>query len=107
MKSVVLALSLTVTVASVCTAATCEGLATLTLPNININIVESRPPGDFTPPGAKPIANVPAFCRVAGVVKPSSDSDIGFEVWLPAFHWNGKFQGIGNGGYAGAIGFAG
>ena len=36
-------------------------------------------------------------------MKPSSDSDIRFEVWLPASNWNGKFQGIGNGGYAGAI----
>jgi hypothetical protein len=27
---------------------------------------------------------VPASCRVTGVIKPSSDSNILFEVWLPA-----------------------
>ena len=43
------------------------------------------------------------FCRVALTLKPSSDSDIQVEVWLPAAGWNGKFQGAGNGGFAGAI----
>jgi feruloyl esterase len=107
MKSVVLAFAFTLTLVSAGTAATCESLANLTLPNITINVAESRPAGDFTPPGAKPLANIPGFCRISGGIKPSSDSDIGFEVWLPASNWNGKFQGIGNGGYAGAIGFAG
>lgn len=107
MKPVILAISFTFTVFSAGAAATCESLAALPLPNITINVAESRPAGDFTPPGARPIVNIPAFCRVAGAIKPSPDSDIGFEVWLPASNWNGKFQGIGNGGYAGAIGFAG
>jgi feruloyl esterase len=48
---------------------------------------------------------VPAFCRVAGVIQPSSDSEIQFEVWMPASGWNGKFQGVGNGGFAGAISY--
>jgi len=39
------------------------------------------------------------------VVKPSEDSDIHIEIWLPASAWNGKFQGIGNGGFAGSIDF--
>jgi feruloyl esterase len=38
---------------------------------------------------------------------PSTDSDIRFEVWLPAAGWNGKFQGVGNGGFAGTISYAG
>ena len=39
------------------------------------------------------------FCRVEGVLKPSADSDVKFEVWLPPESaWNGKYQGIGNGG---------
>jgi feruloyl esterase len=42
-----------------------------------------------------------------GSIKPSSDSDIRFEVWLPSSNWNGKFQGIGNGGYAGVLSFPG
>ncbi|MDQ1470130.1 MAG: hypothetical protein QOJ99_1610, partial [Bryobacterales bacterium] len=88
-------------------AATCESLKTLSIPNVTIALAEAREPGDFTPPGGKTVAGLPAFCRVAGTLKPSADSDIGFEVWLPAAGWNGKFQGVGNGGYAGAISFSG
>ncbi len=44
------------------------------------------------------------FCRAIGVATPTSDSHIGFEVWLPpASSWNGKFRGEGSGGSAGAI----
>ena len=32
-------------------------------------------------------------------------SDIRFEVWLPLAHWNGKFQGVGNGGLGGVISY--
>ncbi|HCC59586.1 MAG TPA: tannase/feruloyl esterase family alpha/beta hydrolase [Solibacterales bacterium] len=85
----------------------CERLLTLTLPHTTITTAESHPAGSFTPPAGKPIAGVPAFCRVAGSIAPSTDSDIRFEVWLPAANWNGKFQGIGNGGYAGTISFGG
>lgn len=85
----------------------CEGLAALKLPHTSIATAESRPAGDFAQPGGSPIRNLPAFCRVAGSIKPSEDSDIRFEVWMPASGWNGKFQGIGNGGYAGSIGFGG
>jgi feruloyl esterase len=35
-----------------------------------------------------------------------ADSEIQFEVWIPAgTAWNGKFQGVGNGGYSGAINY--
>jgi feruloyl esterase len=88
-------------------AATCESLARLSLPATAISVAESVPAGSFAPPGGKPIPNLPAFCRVAGSIKPSSDSDIQFEVWMPASGWNRKFLGIGNGGYAGSIGFGG
>ena len=50
---------------------------------------------------------LPAFCRVEATARPTSDSDIRFEVWIPpAEAWNGKFEGVGNGGYSGAIGYA-
>jgi feruloyl esterase len=88
-------------------APTCEGLAKVALTNTSISLAESTPAGTFTPPSGKPIPNLPAFCRVAGVIKPSADSNIQFEVWMPATGWNGKFQGIGNGGFAGAISFSG
>ena len=44
------------------------------------------------------------LCRVAGTSKPSSDSNINFEVWIPTNgRWNGKYEQIGNGGFAGTI----
>lgn len=94
-------------------AATCESLATLQLPNTEITSVASVAPGGFSPPAgrgggnaaASPFASLPAFCRVAATLRPSSDSDIRIEVWLPAGTWNGKFQAVGNGGWAGAIPF--
>jgi Tannase and feruloyl esterase len=88
-------------------ASTCESLLKLTLPDTTIVVAESRLPGDFTPPGGRPLRNLPAFCRIAGRITPSTDSDIRFEVWLPATGWNGKFQGVGNGGFAGTVGYAG
>src|SRR4029077_12045693 len=88
-------------------AATCESLSSLTLTNTTITAAQSMPAGSFSPPEGRPIPNLPAFCRVSGVIRPSSDSNIQFEVWLPATEWNGKFQGIGNGGYAGVISSAG
>jgi feruloyl esterase len=47
--------------------------------------------------------SLPTFCRVVAAAKPTADSAIKLEVWLPASGWNGKLQGIGNGGFAGLI----
>ncbi len=88
-------------------ATTCESLAGLKLPDTTIATATAVPPGTFNPPEGQPLRDLPAFCRVAGVIKPSADSNIQFEVWMPASGWNGKFQGIGNGGYAGSISYAG
>ena len=55
---------------------------------------------------ASGFARCSAFCRVAATLKPSSDSDIKIEVWLPASGWNGKFQAVGNGAFNGTIGYA-
>ncbi len=85
-------------------AVSCESLASLTLPGATITAAQAIA-GSFTPPGEKAIDNLPALCRVAGVIKPSSDSSIRFEVWLPSAGWNHKFQGIGNGGFAGSISY--
>ena len=41
--------------------------------------------------------------RVQGIIKPAPDSEIQFEVWLPASGWNGKYFGIGNGGFGGSV----
>jgi feruloyl esterase len=45
------------------------------------------------------------FCRVQGVARPSTDSEIRFEVWLPQ-DWTGRFKLNGTGGYAGAVPYA-
>ncbi len=45
------------------------------------------------------------FCRVAATLKPSTDSDIRIEVWLPESGWNGKYQAVGNGGWSGSINY--
>ena len=84
-------------------ATDCAALAKLTLTNTTITSAESVAAGAFSPPGGKAMAGVPAFCRVAAVSRPSADSEIQFEVWMPASGWNSKFQGVGNGGFAGAI----
>ncbi len=50
--------------------------------------------------------NLPPFCRVQGVSKPSADSDIRFEVWLPQpASWNRKFLSTGEGGFAGQLNY--
>ena len=38
-------------------------------------------------------------------MKPTADSDIKIEVWMPASGWNGKFEAVGNGGWAGTISY--
>ncbi|MBZ5694861.1 MAG: tannase/feruloyl esterase family alpha/beta hydrolase [Acidobacteriia bacterium] len=85
----------------------CESLTTLALTNATVMSAVSVPTGGFKPPAAPgqaaPNVDLPAFCRVAGVARPTSDSEIKFEVWLPATGWNGKFEQVGNGGFAGTI----
>ena len=93
-------------------AAACERLAaSLPLPNSTVTSAEAVAAGAFTPPtgGAnaeRAAAGLPAFCRVALTITPSSDSDIRSEVWLPLSGWNGKFLQVGNGGWGGSIQYA-
>src|SRR5919197_1839085 len=88
----------------------CGNLAALTIPNVTIRSATMMPAGAFTPPGAGTPGielQLPAFCRVEATARPTSDSEIKFEVWIPPVDaWNGKFEGVGNGGYSGAIGYA-
>ncbi len=62
---------------------------------------------DYNPDGAtfgRTKVTLP-FCRVVGVAAPTSDSQIGFEIWMPpASSWNGKYQQEGSGGSSGSIG---
>jgi len=93
-------------------AASCDSLASLALPDTTITSAQVVAAGQFTPPGgngkakgANAYKELPAFCRVAATLKPSSDSDIKIEVWLPAANWNRKLQAVGNGGWAGVISY--
>jgi len=83
----------------------CESLAQLALPNTKITTAQTVTAREFAPPGRAAIKDLPAFCRVAATLNPSSDSDIKIEVWFPVEGWNGKYRGQGNGGFAGSIGF--
>ena len=84
----------------------CAGLAKLDLSATTIVAAEEVTSGTFQPPGKEGLKDLPAFCRVTGVIRPSSDSDVRFETWMPLMGWNSKFQGTGNGGFAGSIGYA-
>jgi feruloyl esterase len=85
----------------------CESLAALHLPDTTLALAEEIAGPEFTPPGlTTPLTNLPAFCRVRGAIKPQAESNIQFEVWLPLMNWNGKYNGVGNGGFAGSISFA-
>ena len=82
---------------------TCESLSSLKLKYATV-AAQSVPAGAFAVPGTRSrVKTTVAFCRVALTLKPSTDSDIKVEVWLPSTGWNGKFQGMGNGGFAGTI----
>jgi feruloyl esterase len=68
-------------------AAPCESLASLKLPNATITSANTVAAGAFTLPTAggsattaSRFSTLPAFCRVAATLTPSSDSDIKIEV---------------------------
>src|SRR5439155_2529277 len=105
MKQIILIVLMVISALPAFAATSCEDLAKVALPNAAISSAQSVAAGSFTPPDSRPIEVTAAFCRVSLVLKPSSDSDIKLEVWLPASGWNGKFQGVGNGGFAGSIGW--
>lgn len=89
-------------------ATPCESLAGVKLTNAKITSAAVVAAGAFVPPagagrGGGGFANLPAFCRLTASLTPSVDSDIKIELWLPQSGWNGKFEAVGNGGWAGTI----
>src|SRR5580704_18493595 len=86
-------------------ASSCGSLAALGLKDATITMAQLVPAGQFSAPGERQAAgrginlykDLSEFCRVAATLRPTSDSDIKVEVWLPANNWNGKFQAVGNG----------
>src|SRR5574342_110141 len=107
--SLAIATVLALTISSQASAQSCEALSSLKLSDATITAATSVAAGAFAPPtrggrGGGGFADLPAFCRVEATLKPSADSDIKVEYWLPAASaWNGKFQATGNGGWNGNI----
>lgn len=89
-------LKLTVIVAAFAATAaaqTCESLTKLALPHTSVTSAAV----------VAATASIPVHCDVKATARPSSDSEIKFELWLPPSGWNGKYQQVGNGGWAGNI----
>src|SRR5512143_668215 len=104
----------------------CAQLQSLKLPDTVITKVTLVPAGAFVNPAPAPApqpdaidpppppaaANptpqmLPAYCRLLATLKPSPDSDIKIEDWLPVgAAWNGKYEAVGGGGRAGVISYA-
>ena len=106
--------------AAAASGAPCESLASLSLANTTVTLAQTVAHGAFMQPdgrsstaaqgaaraAANAYASLPAFCRVAVTLTPTPRSDIKAEVWLPSNGWNGKLQVVGNGSFAGTIGYA-
>ena len=96
------------------TAMPCENLTSVKFNNAvitNAVVVQESPqppvyvgigPGGVRTPRA-PAQPIPAHCQVQMVLEPTTDSLINMELWLPTENWNGKFMGVGNGGFGGTI----
>jgi feruloyl esterase len=87
-------------------AAPCADLAGLSLPHVQILLAAPVTNGTFQddtrlPDGqVKVYRDLPAFCRVRGVSRPTADSQIAFEVWLPQAGWTHRLHMVGNGAYS-------
>src|SRR5437868_7798427 len=85
-------------------AVDCSSLISVTSDSSTMTAADS-----VTPPATiSGVAVTVPFCRVQGTARPSSDSEIKFEVWLPptAAAWTGRMKVNGTGGYAGATPYA-
>jgi feruloyl esterase len=81
----------------------CEGLKSVSLPHATITSSVYVAAGAQRTGRGGQGAPLPAHCRVAATLKPSPDSLIDMELWMPVENWNGKFLAVGNGGWAGNI----
>jgi feruloyl esterase len=70
----------------------CADLAKVALPHATVTAVATEAIGQAS------------ACRIEVTSRPTADSDIHIEVWIPVGPaWNGKFVQFGNGGFAGSI----
>ena len=82
-----------------------QEINSMKLSGVTITAVEDVPAENFTPPGGKMLTNLPAFRRVTFTSRPTPESNIQCEIWMPKNNWNGRFLGTGNGGGAGKISY--
>ena len=78
----------------------CESLASLQVPGTTIASAEAHLAGQAKSPQGH---DLPGFCQVVAVLRPTRDSKIKIELWLPLSGWNGKLQAVGNGGWSGTM----
>jgi feruloyl esterase len=74
----------------------------LHLSHVTVNSAVLDTTGGYTPPPPwppTPITGLPSFCAVALTQTDSAGNPVHIAVWLPT-NWNGRFQGIGGGGYS-------
>src|SRR5689334_4352688 len=83
----------------------CATLAQLVLPQTKVISAQIIAAGAFPLPANLPpwmadatslFKTLPEFCQVIAEDRPSADSNIKIEVWMPVTGWNGRFQGQGN-----------
>ena len=55
--------------------------------------------------GIPAYSTLPAFCRVTATLRPSAQSDVRMEAWLPVDRWNGLFRGTSPNGLGGVINY--
>jgi feruloyl esterase len=86
-------------------AANCQDLSGQTFAGaLVVETNDIRPPFSITGMGSGRISVTAPFCRVRGLVRPTADSNIYFEVWLPPVEtWNGNYLGNAPGGYVGSM----
>jgi Tannase and feruloyl esterase len=89
----------------------CAAIRTRTFADTRISSSEHIAGGALSLPADWPwfkplLRQAPSFCRVIGVIRPTADSQIGFELWLPD-QWNGRYLQSGNSGFAGSIEYDG
>lgn len=87
-------------------AQACEELSALSSSTVSIQIAHAIAPDNFTPPaGEKKLDHLPGFCRISAILRPTPDSEIHTEIWLPSSTWNGRYIAVGSGGWGGSIAY--
>jgi feruloyl esterase len=87
----------------------CQQLRSWQIPGGAVTLAQPVAAGSFQPPRGDPapFRALPPFCRVAATLRPTTDSEIRVEVWLPEpTAWNGKYEGVGNGGWGSSLNYS-